>query len=163
MAWYPRRGRGASSRQLVGPTVTTICHHSDQVRGGLRSGPALLPTSWARPARTLGREKDLTRLRPSLILLAGILLIAACGSASPTPQAKTPIRLAPVSDLSPELRELPPEVQEAYRFALANPDILEKIPCYCGCNRVGHMNNLMCYVKPSDADGQPVFDSHAAG
>ena len=73
----------------------------------------------------------MTRLGPSFILLAGIFLIAACKSTSATPQAETPIRLAPVSDLLPELRSLPPEVQEAYRFALANPDILEKIPCYC--------------------------------
>ena len=108
-------------------------------------------------------EDKLARFRPSLILLAALLILAACSSPAPVPQGDTPIKLAPVSDLSPELRELPPEVQEAYRFALANPEILEKIPCYCGCDRIGHMNNLMCYVKPSDTGGQPVFDSHAAG
>jgi len=109
------------------------------------------------------KEDKLARFRPALILLAALLILAACSSPAPKPEGEVPFTLAPVSDLSPELRELPAEVQEAYRFALANPDILEKIPCYCGCNRVGHMNNLMCYIEPSDGDGPPVFDSHAAG
>jgi protein-disulfide isomerase len=72
------------------------------------------------------------------------------------------LKLAPASALPPEVRQLPPEVQEAYRFALANPDVLEVIPCYCGCNQVGHENNRMCYVQSETADGRVVFDSHAA-
>lgn len=71
--------------------------------------------------------------------------------------------MAPASDLSPELRLLSPEIQEAYRFALANREVLEKIPCYCGCGNVGHMDNYMCYVQSESADGQVVFDYHAAG
>jgi protein-disulfide isomerase len=66
-------------------------------------------------------------------------------------------------ELPPEIRQLPPEVQEAYRFALDNPEVLEVIPCYCGCGSVGHMNNRMCYVRSESADGQVVFDDHAAG
>ena len=71
------------------------------------------------------------------------------------------LKLAPVSALSPELRQLPSQVQEAYRFALANPDVLEVIPCYCGCGGVGHENNRMCYIQSESADGRVVFDSHA--
>jgi protein-disulfide isomerase len=72
------------------------------------------------------------------------------------------LRLAPASALPPEVRQLPLGVQEAYRFALANPDVLEVIPCYCGCNQVGHKNNRMCYIQSETADGRVVFDSHAA-
>ncbi len=71
------------------------------------------------------------------------------------------LQLAPASALAPDLRQLPQYVQEAYRFALANPDALEVMPCYCGCNGVGHKNNRMCYVEAELADGQVVFDYHA--
>ena len=100
------------------------------------------------------------------LVLSGLLLFAvACGSVAPTPAPTSgaTLNLAPVSDLSPEIRQLPSEVQDAYRFALANPDVLERIPCYCGCNRVGHRNNLMCYVQPESAVGEVVLDYHTAG
>ena len=101
--------------------------------------------------------------RLSFTVLAGLLLVVACGPSTAPLQSETSLKLAPISDLSPELRRLPPDVQEAYRFALANRDTLEKIPCYCGCGNVGHMDNYMCYVKSETADGQVVFDYHASG
>jgi hypothetical protein len=58
---------------------------------------------------------------------------------------------------------LPPDYQKAYRFALVNPDILTKIPCYCGCGAVGHMDNRMCYIQSETAGGGVVFDYHGAG
>ena len=77
--------------------------------------------------------------------------------------AGAPLELVPASALPTELQQSPQEVQEAYRFALANPDVLEVIPCYCGCNQVGHESNRMCYIQSEAADGQVVFDSHALG
>jgi hypothetical protein len=99
------------------------------------------------------------------VLLAAVLLVTACGAASaPSGSAtETNLKLAPVSALSPEIRQLPADVQEVYRFALANPDVLDKIPCYCGCNQIGHTSNLDCYVKSRSADGAVVFDFHGAG
>ena len=38
-----------------------------------------------------------------------------------------------------------PKLKEAYIFAIENPDILEKYPCYCGCENMGHRNNKDCY------------------
>ena len=113
----------------------------------------------------LVKEERLTgiRLRLPLILLASLLLVVACGPSTAGTEPGSSVRLAPVSDLSPQLRQLSPEFQESYRFALANRDVLEKIPCYCGCGSVGHMNNYMCYVQSERADGQVVFDYHGAG
>jgi len=90
-------------------------------------------------------------------------VIAAAIAATLAPQAQggRTLELAPVSALSPELQQVPQNVQEAYRFALANPDVLEVIPCYCGCNGVGHENNRMCYVQSETPDGRVVFDWHA--
>jgi hypothetical protein len=82
---------------------------------------------------------------------------------APDTTTEFPFEMAPVSALPPEAQQLPQEIQEAYRFALANREILEKIPCYCGCGGVGHMNNWMCYIESISADGNVVFDNHAAG
>jgi protein-disulfide isomerase len=78
-------------------------------------------------------------------------------------EPKIELALAPVSALSAALRQLAPDVQEAYRFALANPDVLDVIPCYCGCGQVGHENNRMCYIQSENPDGSVVFDDHALG
>jgi hypothetical protein len=94
------------------------------------------------------------------LLMIGLLLMAACG---PATSEESGLKLAPASDLPQEYRQLPTEVQEAYRFALANPDILAKIPCYCGCGAIGHMDNYMCYVQRETASGRLLLDSHAAG
>ncbi len=72
-------------------------------------------------------------------------------------------RLAPASVLSQELLSAPASVQEAYRFAFANPEILKQIPCYCGCGSMGHRNNYDCYVLELYADGSPQFETHALG
>jgi hypothetical protein len=110
-------------------------------------------------------KNELTTLKLTGALLAAVLLVAACGSASVAPgsPAAASVELAPSSALSPEIQRLPSEIQEVYRFALANPDVLDKIPCYCGCNQIGHTSNLMCYVESQSADGKVVFDSHGAG
>ncbi len=86
------------------------------------------------------------------------LIVAACGGT----QAVNLITLAPESALPPDLRAAPPEVREAYRFAMANPGLLSAIPCYCGCGAQGHRNNLDCYIKESRPDGTVAFESHAA-
>jgi hypothetical protein len=52
----------------------------------------------------------------------------------------------------------PQVVQEAYRFAAANPNTLQQIPCYCGCGGMGHIANYNCFWQP---DGR--VDEHALG
>ncbi len=61
------------------------------------------------------------------------------------------------------MRTAPPQVKEAYRFAIANPDVLDAFPCYCGCGQMGHESNLDCYIKEVRADGSLVFENHAFG
>jgi len=95
----------------------------------------------------------------TLWMLLGVIL-AACSGAVKTGEQ---LKLAPVSKLSPEIQKAPPQVREAYQFALANPDLLRRIPCYCGCGSVGHTSNLDCYVKEFKPDGHVVLDGHALG
>ena len=72
-------------------------------------------------------------------------------------------QLLPEASLPKKIRSAPTTVQEAYRFAAANPDILKQIPCYCGCVSEGHTNNYECYVSGVSEDGKPVFELHALG
>ncbi len=55
-----------------------------------------------------------------------------------------------------------PKVQDAYLYAVEDPQALEYIPCYCGCVNNGHRNNLECYIQGTSADGSPIFTDHGA-
>ena len=102
-----------------------------------------------------------------IILLFLVLGLAACSGDGDTGAASQPVvqvnPLAPESDLTEEIRSAPVNVQEAYRFALSNPDILIQVPCYCGCGSMGHKSNYECYISGFDAEGKPDFDAHALG
>ena len=102
--------------------------------------------------------------RPLLVLIAGVFIVLAVGGCSSGNQATREINLAPLSQMPDYVQTAPSNVQEAYRFAAANPDILKQMPCYCGCGKMGHQSNLACYVKTVNADGSVAeFDSHAEG
>ena len=92
-----------------------------------------------------------------VVVLAPALLTSAC--ASPAHDVK----LAPMNMLPAEAQNASTRVREAYQFAVANPDALRNVPCYCGCGAMGHTSNYSCYVKESKADGTIVFDAHALG
>jgi len=95
------------------------------------------------------------------LLLALTVGASACGS--PAASAGQTLTLAPESALPDFVQDAPSQVKEAYRFAIANPDVLTFIPCYCGCGAVGHKSNLQCYIKATRPDGSIEFDNHAFG
>ena len=54
------------------------------------------------------------------------------------------------------------QTEEAYAYALYYPQIVQWMPCYCGCGGMGHRSNLDCYYKPA-VPGQPTaFEEHAS-
>ncbi len=54
------------------------------------------------------------------------------------------------------------KVRDVYEFALASPDKLQFMPCYCGCGlEANHGNNLNCYISGVDQSGAVVFTDHA--
>jgi hypothetical protein len=72
--------------------------------------------------------------------------------------------LAPESVLDGRIRRAPATVREAYRFAVANRDLLNKFPCFCGCGQQdGHRGNGDCYVEEIRPDGTVVFDYMSLG
>lgn len=67
-------------------------------------------------------------------------------------------KLAPESVLAPEIRRAFPKIREAYRFAIANQEVLRYIPFYCGCGGEGHTSNASCYLKEGSKPGNLIFD-----
>ncbi len=65
-------------------------------------------------------------------------------------------------EVAEALRRMLPEAREAYAFALERPDVLQYIPCYCGCAALGHRSNLECFVRSAPGGGV-VLEAHGAG
>jgi hypothetical protein len=55
-------------------------------------------------------------------------------------------------------------VRATYDFAAQHPEILNYVPCYCGCGSVGHKDNESCFVARRDARGNVLeWDTHGFG
>ena len=70
----------------------------------------------------------------------------------------------PVEDRWPEqFFKASARVQETYRFAVANQDLLQWMPCFCGCGEWGHTSNASCYVQEMRDDGSVLLDPMSYG
>ncbi len=87
---------------------------------------------------------------------------AGCGSATST-STEHEVPMAPMSMMPDDVKSAAAVTQQAYQFAVANPEVMQHVPCYCGCGSMGHTSSYMCYVKSVEADGKVNFDSHAIG
>ncbi len=122
-----------------------------------------LPLRTQRSQRfTKEKDKELSkRHRWLLFALVGILLLSFLPACSNTAGMK--LAMAPLEDMLAQVRSAPATVQQAYRFAAANPEVMKQIPCYCGCGALGHTSNYSCYVDSAEASGKITFDDHALG
>jgi hypothetical protein len=57
---------------------------------------------------------------------------------------------------------LPGDWQAAYAYALARPDVLQWLPCYCGCDGMGHRSNLDCFFVRREEEGNYTYEEHAS-
>lgn len=114
-------------------------------------------------------------MRPIAIFLTVVFILAGCAASAPpaawTLASPAPTAAATVSAGSavaqaawaarPAFVRQDARTEEAYQFALANPDVLMWIPCYCGCSAMGHKSNLDCFMVPTD--GRSIrFEEHAS-
>jgi hypothetical protein len=84
--------------------------------------------------------------------------------------AATPIKPAPPGAL-PALPQVPypparpiAVVQQVYEFAARHPEVLQYVPCFCGCERGGHTGNHDCFVKGRAANGRITeWEPHGIG
>ncbi|MBD8025791.1 PCYCGC domain-containing protein [Ureibacillus sp. Re31] len=66
-----------------------------------------------------------------------------------------------VKQLPSFLDSQPEDIRLVYEVAGQATDILEWIPCYCGCGEsAGHRNNLNCFIAEKRDDGSVVWDDH---
>jgi len=83
-------------------------------------------------------------------------------------------RIAPMKAHAGPIPALPPVpfepsrpmaiVRQVYEFAARHPEVLQYIPCYCGCERSGHGGNHDCFVKSRAANGTVTeWDTHGIG
>ncbi len=98
-----------------------------------------------------------------LFSFVAILLLASLPACSAAPQESVHANMASMSGMPAAVQSAPVSVQQAYQFAVANPDVTQKIPCFCGCGSIGHTSNYSCYVAEVDNKGAITFDNHALG
>ena len=94
-------------------------------------------------------------------LVIGFIVLASLPACAGGKSAE--LHMMPLDGMPAEVQSAPVTVQQAYQFAAANPDVMQQIPCYCGCGDIGHTSNYACYVSHVDENGGVTFDSHALG
>lgn len=100
---------------------------------------------------------------PIYPLLILSLVFSGLLSACSTQDSGHSYPMASMNKMPVDVQSAPVTVIEAYQFAVANEDVLTKLPCYCGCGAAGHTSNYACYVSGENADGSLAFDNHALG
>jgi hypothetical protein len=60
------------------------------------------------------------------------------------------------------VKTLPDAWQSAYAYALARPDVLQWLPCYCGCVGMDHRSNLDCFFQRREVEGFYAYEEHAS-
>jgi hypothetical protein len=96
-----------------------------------------------------------------LLLTSGLL--SACSRNSSAGGVTDDLAMAPMTNMPAEVKSAPTTVQQAYQFAVANPEVMKQVPCYCGCGKMGHTSNYSCYVQGVDEKGAITYDAHALG
>lgn len=107
------------------------------------------------------RKLIVQRLLNVALIVVVLMPLAVTASCASNPGHE--LKMASMNMLSAPVQNAPTRVREAYQFALANPDVLKNVPCYCGCGAIGHTSDYSCYVKEARADGTFVLDEHALG
>ena len=111
--------------------------------------------------RTTQASRDWLWASAAMLGIATLVLVFFALTKSVSPNPVREIALAPLSEIPDFAQNAMFNGQEAYRFAVANPEVVSQFPCYCGCVYLGHENNYDCYVKEVKADGSLVFEEHA--
>jgi hypothetical protein len=110
-----------------------------------------------------------------LLGIVGLALATTVAIAQQTQQASA---VRPAAKKPPVVRKTAPPlpnvgfapvrpmdvVRATYDFAAQHPEILNYVPCYCGCGSQGHKANEACFVARRDAKGNVLeWDTHGFG
>ena len=113
----------------------------------------------------LGAHSRVPRFsRRSFLVLLPLSAVALAACSGHSGSGDGALVAWPARNLWPaEFQKAAPEVQEAYRFAVANPTVLQYIPCFCGCVNQGHTSNKDCYVREFRPDGSVLLEPMSFG
>ena len=119
------------------------------------SGSEVPKTPATQAAEAVAERESVVSTEPA----APELKLITAAQASPVPSSDAPL---PPLPLVPNMVPRAPEVvRDAYHFAAQNPDVLEFVPCFCGCETAGHKANADCFVQSRNPDGSVrSWDTH---
>ena len=95
------------------------------------------------------------RTRRSLgVAITATIVGAGCGGSSDTNPSAEWVTIDGV-EFPTILAQAPPDIVEIYVFAAKHPEVLEYIPCYCGCENETppHVSAYDCFVDAIDRSG----------
>lgn len=90
-------------------------------------------------------------------------LLTGCSGKQANTSNDNGVVMASLDSMPASVKSAPVTVQQAYRFAVSNPEMMKQIPCYCGCGSMGHTSSYSCYIQEVDSNGKVTFDEHALG
>jgi len=107
----------------------------------------------------------------STLVLLVFILAAGCSNSDHKNNTENNDHIASMGDLAEEtssMNKLPTflngqtdSIKSIYKASAESKELLEKIPCYCGCSdSVGHKNNYDCFIRENKKNGGIVWDSH---
>ncbi|MDQ8733562.1 PCYCGC motif-containing (lipo)protein [Paenibacillus sp. LHD-38] len=106
------------------------------------------------------------RTKSLFLLIITALILSACGTKNEEShqshshgdlQEKT----ASVTIMPDFLNGQSDKIRLVYQIAGQASDLLQWIPCYCGCGEsAGHKSNLNCFINEVNEDGSVVWDDH---
>jgi hypothetical protein len=108
---------------------------------------------------------------PPVLAAAGQHEHGSAAMASHAVLAKTAVPPKGATGVLPPLPRVPypparpmPVVQQVFEFAARHPEVLSFVPCYCGCEQLGHQGNHDCFVKSRAANGSITeWEAHGIG
>ncbi len=114
--------------------------------------------------------------RLMFMMFAALLVLSACGQKAHTdheehdlahgeqkqlPNGDLQEMTASANVLPSFLDDKPEDMRLVYQVAGTATDILDYMPCYCGCGEsAGHGSNINCFIDEIREDGSVVWDDH---
>jgi hypothetical protein len=91
---------------------------------------------------------------------AGVWSVSVSGQSQPAPKPLTAHKQANLPPLPFGPRDPLPRpaqvVAAVFLFAAEHPEVLTYVPCFCGCEHLGHQGNDDCFVKARARNGDVV-------
>jgi hypothetical protein len=129
-----------------------------------------------RPRRSSSARSSLLLVVALLVVPGGVAACSADHSAGPTPAVgvsgthamangmeMTTAEMDATWAARPAYTRANQRLESAYAYAMRSWNVIQWMPCYCGCDSLGHGSNLDCYFKPMATGSTKVsFEEHAS-